>query len=157
MRLYGLIGYPLGHSFSKKYFSEKFENENIPDCRFENFEIEDIGSFKLILKKKPDLLGCSVTIPHKEKIIPYLEFVSPEATEIGAVNCIKVSNGKASGYNTDWIGLGNSIKPLLQPSHKKALILGTGGAAKAVFYALKKARVVSKIRFKKTGQRMPFV
>lgn len=138
MRLFGLIGYPLGHSFSRKYFYNKFEEQNLTDCRFENFEMEDISTVNSIFDERKDLLGCSVTIPHKETIIPYLEWISPEAEEIGAVNCIKVRGGRAFGYNTDWVGFTNSIKPLLHSNHNKALILGTGGAAKAVAFAFKK-------------------
>ena len=139
MDKYGLIGYPLGHSFSKNYFNEKFENEGI-DAKYINFEIPQIEDLPEILDSNPELKGLNVTIPYKEKVISYLDFISPEATAIGAVNVIKVehkgNNTKLKGYNSDVIGFTRSIEPLLEPCHKKALILGTGGASKAVHFGL---------------------
>ena len=140
MDKYGLIGYPLGHSFSQSYFNEKFQNENI-DALYENFEIPSIENFPEIIETNPNLRGLNVTIPYKEKVISYLDVISPEAREIGAVNVIKVERkGKSTyltGYNSDVIGFTRSIEPLIEKYHKKALILGTGGASKAVNYGLK--------------------
>ncbi len=140
MDKYGLIGYPLGHSFSQSYFNEKFQNENI-DALYENFEIPSIENFPEIIETNPNLRGLNVTIPYKEKVISYLDVISPEAREIGAVNVIKVERkGKSTyltGYNSDVIGFTRSIEPLIEKYHKRALILGTGGASKAVNYGLK--------------------
>ena len=140
MDKYGLIGYPLGHSFSQSYFNEKFQNENI-DALYENFEIPSIENFPEIIETNPNLRGLNVTIPYKEKVISYLDVISPEAREIGAVNVIKVERkGKSTyltGYNSDVIGFTRSIEPLIETYHKKALILGTGGASKAINYGLK--------------------
>lgn len=140
MDKYGLIGYPLGHSFSKSYFNEKFENEKI-DAEYINFEIPSIDSLPEILASNPELKGLNVTIPYKEKVISFLDTISPEARAIGAVNVIKVGHkGNATylkGFNSDVIGFTKSIEPLLERFHKKALILGTGGASKAINYGLK--------------------
>jgi shikimate dehydrogenase len=142
MDKYGLVGNPLGHSFSKNYFNDKFAEERI-DAEYINFEIPQIDDFQEVLDSNPELRGLNVTIPYKQKIIPFLDEVSKEALEIGAVNVVKVEkriNGslKLTGFNSDYIGFLRSIEPLLQPHHKKALILGTGGASKAVYYALTK-------------------
>ena len=140
MDKYGLIGYPLGHSFSINYFNEKFENEGM-DALYENFEIPSIKQFPEIIDTNPDLRGLNVTIPYKEQVIEYLDFLSPEAQAIGAVNVIRVEHkGKKTilkGYNSDVIGFTRSIEPLLERYHKKALILGTGGASKAIDFGLK--------------------
>ncbi len=140
MDKYGLIGYPLGHSFSKNYFNEKFKNENI-DAEYINFEIPTIESLPEVLALNPELKGLNVTIPYKEKVISYLDTVSPEARAIGAVNVIRVEHKgneiRLKGYNSDVIGFTKSIEPLLERFHKKALILGTGGASKAINYGLK--------------------
>jgi len=137
LKRYGLIGRNISYSFSKKYFKEKFSAELFNDCTYENFDIESIESFSEIIKNNPDLKGLNVTIPYKETIIPYLDKLSKKATLIGAVNVIRFTkNGKLKGYNSDYYGFKKSIEPLLQPHHKKALILGTGGAAKAVAFAL---------------------
>lgn len=133
----GLIGYPLTHSFSKKYFSEKFIRENIPGYSYDAFSLEKIADFPELLKKEKDLIGLSVTIPHKETVIPFLTELDETAKTIGAVNCIKISNGKLTGYNTDAFGFKQSIRPFLDTNHTKALIFGTGGASKAVAYVLK--------------------
>ena len=139
MRQFGLIGFPLGHSFSKKYFSEKFQNENI-DARYDLYELSNISEFPN-LRNSIKLSGLNVTIPYKEQIIPLLDKLDDTATSIGAVNVIRFDydkNGKATltGFNTDAIGFENSLKPFLKPHHKKALILGTGGASKAILYTL---------------------
>ncbi len=138
----GLIGYPLTHSFSARYFADKFEREGIIGFSYGNFEIPKIEDFPEILKNNPDVIGFNVTIPYKEQIIPYLDELDEEAQEIGAVNTIKVlrteSGIKLKGYNTDIYGFRETLKPLLKMHHYKALILGTGGAAKAVEYVLRK-------------------
>lgn len=140
MDKYGLIGFPLGHSFSISYFNEKFANERI-DAEYVNFEIPTIDALPEVLASNPELKGLNVTIPYKEKVISFLDSVSPEARAIGAVNVIKVEhkNGQATlkGYNSDVIGFTKSIEPMLERCHKKALILGTGGASKAVNYGLR--------------------
>lgn len=140
MDKYGLIGFPLGHSFSKSYFNEKFENERI-DAEYINFEIPTIDSLPEILASNPELKGLNVTIPYKEKVISFLDSISPEARAIGAVNVIRIehkgNNTYLKGYNSDVIGFTKSIEPLLERFHKKALILGTGGASKAINFGLK--------------------
>lgn len=140
MQTFGLIGYPLGHSFSQSYFTEKFKKENI-DARYLNFPIPVINELPDLLKKHPYLAGLNVTIPYKQQVIDYLDELDPRAKEIGAVNVIKITwKNKVpylKGYNSDVIGFSRSITPLLKPLHTKALILGTGGASKAVAYALK--------------------
>ncbi len=136
MRRFGLIGYPLGHSFSRGYFARKFELEGISDATYENFEIEHIEQFPQLLQAQPDLVGLNVTIPHKQSVTPFLDRLDVSAQVIGAVNTIKLTNGKLQGYNTDYIGFSKSLKPLLKPHQTKALILGTGGSSKAVVYAL---------------------
>ena len=140
MKKYGLIGYPLGHSFSKNFFNEKFQSENI-DAEYVNFEIPSIDEFPNIIQMNPHLSGLNVTIPYKEQIIPYLDELDKDAAAIGAVNVIKPihdAKGKIKliGYNSDIIGFTRSIESLLEPHHQKALILGTGGASKAVHHGL---------------------
>jgi shikimate dehydrogenase len=141
MNLYGLIGYPLGHSFSKKYFTDKFEKDGLGDCFFELFPIKNINEFPLLLKKHKDLKGIAVTIPYKQSVMAYLDSINAGASEVGAVNCIKINAEKMIGYNTDIIGFENSFKPHLKFYHKKALVLGTGGASKAVQFVLKKLQI----------------
>ena len=136
MKLYGLIGHPLSHSFSKKYFTEKFVKEHITDCEFLLFDISNIKEFRNVLEQNPNLKGLSVTIPYKETVMEYLDEINDEAQQIGAVNTIKIENNKLIGYNTDYFGFKQSLKPFLEISQERALILGTGGASKAVFYAL---------------------
>jgi len=141
MDKYGLIGYPLGHSFSISYFNEKFENENI-DAQYINFEIPTIEALPEVLASNPELKGLNVTIPYKEKVISFLDSVSPEARAIGAVNVIRVTHKGndiiLKGFNSDVIGFTKSIEPMLEKKwHSKALILGTGGASKAIDYGLK--------------------
>ena len=135
MDKYGLIGFPLGHSFSVSFFNEKFTNENI-NARYINFEIPQIDELPEILASNPELKGLNVTIPYKQKVISYLDDISPEAKSIGAVNVIRITHkGKnpiLKGFNSDVIGFTRSIEPMLEKFHKKALILGTGGASKAL-------------------------
>ena len=136
MKTYGLIGRNISYSFSKKYFSEKFEKENI-QALYRNFDLKDLDQLKNILAETSNLSGLNVTIPYKEYIIPYLDSHDPVAKKIGAVNTIKIEDdGKLTGYNTDHYGFVNSLKPLLHNNHSHALILGTGGASKAVAYGL---------------------
>lgn len=139
MQKYGLIGYPLKHSFSIGYFNEKFKSENI-DAEYVNFEIADIKDFKRIIEETPNLCGLNVTIPYKEQIIPFLNELDKDTAAIGAVNVIKIIRQKGKvklvGYNSDIIGFTESIRSLLQPHHKRALILGTGGASKAAYHGL---------------------
>ncbi|MDP4210905.1 MAG: shikimate dehydrogenase [Bacteroidota bacterium] len=143
MRRFGLIGYPLTHSFSAGFFTKKFADENIKDAVYQNFPLETIGQFESLLMLHPDLSGLNVTIPYKETIIPYLNELDKVASEIEAVNTIKFikdENGKTilKGFNTDAYGFESTISPYLQCCHRKALILGTGGASKAVLYVLNK-------------------
>lgn len=137
MRAFGLIGYPLGHSFSKKYFADKFEREGITGNAYELFPLEQIDQLEDLLASNPDLAGLNVTIPYKEQVIPYLDSMSPVVEEIGACNCIHIQEGRLMGHNTDVIGFSRSLLPKLKPHHRQALILGTGGSSKAVAYTLK--------------------
>ena len=141
MKLFGLIGYPLGHSFSKQYFTEKFEREGITDCAFEAFPIASIDEFSALLKNNPALKGLSVTIPYKEQVLQFVDELSAEVKVIGAANSIKIDDGKLTAYNTDIVGFEKSFVKLLQPHHTKALVLGTGGASKAVQYVLRNLSV----------------
>ena len=141
MDKYGLIGYPLGHSFSISYFNQKFADEGI-NAKYENYEISSIDQLQEILDTTPNLKGLNVTIPYKEKVMEFLDTIAPEAQAIGAVNVIRVTHEgkkiKLKGYNSDVIGFTQSIEPMLDKKwHKKALILGTGGASKAINYGLK--------------------
>ncbi|KEO72117.1 shikimate dehydrogenase family protein [Anditalea andensis] len=141
MRKFGLIGFPLTHSFSKRYFEEKFRNEDITDAAFHLYEMDAIAQFPELINDHPALRGLSVTIPYKEKIIPYLDEMDPACQAIGAVNCIKIGEGKLKGYNTDYIGFYESLKGWLGIDRPNALILGTGGASKAVAQALKNLNI----------------
>ncbi len=134
---YGLIGYPLTHSFSPSYFNSKFQCEGI-DAVYHSFPIPDIGHFASLLQTHPHICGLNVTIPYKQSVISYLNELDIVAEAIGAVNCISIINGSAKGYNTDVIGFKESLLPLLQRHHTHALVLGTGGASKAVTYVLAK-------------------
>jgi len=141
MRLFGLIGYPLTHSFSKNYFSEKFKREEIENCAYENFQLDNINHLSKILRDNPTLEGINVTIPHKESVLQFLDETNEIVRQIGACNCIKIRNGNLIGYNTDVSGFEKSLTSRLQPHHTMALILGTGGAAKAVEFVLKKKNI----------------
>ena len=147
MQKYGVIGYPLKHSFSIGYFNEKFKSEAI-DAEYINFEIPSINDFMEVIEENPQLQGLNVTIPYKEKVIDFLDELDKDTIEIGAVNVIKIirlpkGKTKLVGYNSDIIGFMQSIEPLLKPHHQKALILGTGGASKAIFHGLKKLGITS--------------
>jgi shikimate dehydrogenase len=156
MRLFGLIGYPLSHSFSKKYFTEKFAREGIADASYELFELPDIAAFPALLKSQPQLRGINVTIPHKLNVIPFLDALDDAAARIGAVNVIRVgADGRTKGYNSDYYGFGSSLTDWLRQLHGesgparlqalKALVLGSGGASKAVQTALQDMGVPSQI------------
>lgn len=136
-KLFGLLGRNISYSFSRGYFAEKFKKENITHCEYVNFDIASIDDFPKIIQNTPNLKGMNVTIPYKQEVIPFLDKLSDNAQKIGAVNTITISKkGKTKGYNTDFYGFKKSLKPLLKKRHKKALILGTGGASKGVAYAL---------------------
>ncbi|MBQ8099135.1 MAG: shikimate dehydrogenase [Bacteroidaceae bacterium] len=136
---YGLIGHPLGHSFSKAFFTEKFQTEGI-EAEYLNFDLPDIVAFATVIQHYPSLRGLNVTLPYKQQIMPFMDELSEEARSIGAVNVIKVTHDgnrtRLKGYNSDVIGFINSIRPLLRPHHQKALVLGTGGASRAIVYGL---------------------
>ena len=133
---YGIIGYPLSHSFSPAFFRKKFAELNT-DAIYEAFPLPDVSQFAALIDAHPHILGLNVTIPHKETIVPYLDELDDVAADICAVNCIAFRNGKKKGYNTDVIGFEQSLIKLLAPQHTHALILGTGGSSKAVAYVLK--------------------
>lgn len=150
MRTFGLIGYPLSHSFSKKYFTEKFLKEGVVGCRYELFPIEEVNDLPALIAEHQELRGLNVTIPHKLGVLPFLKELDDAAANIGAVNCISVIRNVEDkgagglylkGYNTDAYGFEESLKPLLRPEHTKALVLGNGGAAKAVKYVLTKLEI----------------
>lgn len=141
-RLFGLVGYPLSHSFSPRYFAQKFTQEQINDAEYLAFEEADLHGFLSNSRTNERLIGFNVTIPYKEGIIPLLDSISEAASYIGAVNTVKRnSNGQLTGYNTDVMGFQDSLEPLLKAHHTKAMILGTGGAAKAVHYVLKQLNI----------------
>lgn len=141
MRQFGLIGYPLSQSFSQKFFTEKFEKEKLTDCRYDTFSISSIDELENILKTNPELCGLNVTIPYKELVLSFLDTKSALVKKIKACNCIKIKGGKLIGHNTDAPAFEQSLKEKLQPHHTKALILGTGGAAKAVEYSLRQLNI----------------
>lgn len=153
--LYGLIGYPLSHSFSKKYFTEKFEREGITNCFYELFPLESIELFLQLLQSYPNLRGLNVTIPYKEAVIGYLNKLDEGARAIGAVNCIKIEHGFSYGYNTDAYGFERSLEEFLSAHHAQpaqALVLGTGGASKAVAFVLKKFHIPFKFVSREPGK-----
>ena len=140
MRKFGLIGYPLGHSFSKQYFTEKFRRERIEDVQYDNYPLEDINGFDALVLSDLELGGLNVTIPYKERVIPYLDVLSEDAREIGAVNticlCTKTGRRTRVGHNTDVKGFRKSLEEQMDKRPEQALVLGTGGSSKAVVYAL---------------------
>ena len=148
MKKYGLIGFPLEQSFSQKHFSKKFNEENI-DAEYLNFELESIGEFLEIIEDNEDLKGLNVTIPYKVKVMPFIDELDKEAEKIGAINTIRISEKDGdpylTGYNTDVFGFEETLKPFLEAHHTKALILGTGGASKAVKFVLNKLGIDFKI------------
>lgn len=141
MRKFGLVGYPLGHSFSKKYFTEKFINEHINDCSYENFPVKELSQIQKIINDESDLCGLNVTIPYKSEIIRFLDVIEPEADEIKAVNVLKIKriNGKVHlhGFNSDVTGIRDSLLPYLTGNVRNAIVLGTGGSSRAVCHVLK--------------------
>jgi shikimate dehydrogenase len=145
VRKFGLIGYPLDHSFSKKYFTEKFVREGIQGCQFDLYPIESIEEFPHLLDRESSLEGLSVTIPYKEQVIPYLDALDPACAQIGAVNCIRIRDGKKIGFNTDYLGFKQSLQSWLGREIPNALVLGTGGASKAVQQALRDLEVSYRI------------
>lgn len=141
MRLYGLIGYPLSHSFSKKFFSDKFRQEGLAGYEYRNFAIPSIHEFESLLMNTPSLHGLNVTIPYKEKIISFLHEKDEVVKSTGACNCINISDGKLYGYNTDTIGFEKALKEKLLPHHRSALVLGSGGSSKAIGYVMNKLKI----------------
>ncbi len=141
-KIFGLIGFPLTHSFSQSFFNRKFDAEGI-NARYLNFELEDIGDLMEVFAQYPTLSGLNVTIPYKQQVIPYMDSMDPKAAEVGAVNVIRIDRGemdndfRLKGYNTDLTGFSRSISPLLTPERRRALVLGSGGASKAVTVALR--------------------
>ena len=154
MRKFGLIGFPLGHSFSKKYFTEKFAREGRIDSQFELYEFPQVTDFSDLIQQEKALEGLSVTIPYKEQIIPYLDALDPACKRIGAVNCIRIRDGKKVGFNTDYLGFKQSLQTWLGDTIPSALVLGTGGASKAVQQALRDLGVSYQLvsRSKQEGQ-----
>jgi shikimate dehydrogenase len=137
MRRFGLIGYPLGHSFSGMHFSEKFSREGLAECRYDLFPMPDLSALPSLIRDTPGLEGLNVTIPYKELVIPFLDRLDPVAAEIGACNCMRISGGRTAGFNTDAAGFSRSLEPHLESHHREALVLGTGGASKAVCHVLR--------------------
>lgn len=142
MRKYGLIGYPLGHSFSQKYFSEKFRNERISGCIYENYPLSDINQLPALIADDPELCGLNVTIPYKSEVLSFLDAIDSEASEIGAVNVIKIKRSdqkvRLEGFNSDITGISDSVKPYIKEYMKQALVLGTGGSSRSVCHVLRK-------------------
>ena len=141
MRLFALIGFPLAHSFSEEYFTEKFAREGITDASFKAFSFENIDDLKTILANNPNLEGFAITIPHKKAVLDFLNDSTTAVKVMGACNCVRIKKGKLFGHNTDVLGFEKSFLPMLQPNHTKALVLGTGGAAAAVEFILKKRNI----------------
>ena len=141
MRTYGLIGYPLTHSFSQQYFTQKFIELGITDAEYFTFSIPGISELDNIIATHPNLCGFNITIPYKKKVLSFLTHADETVTALGACNCVHIKEGKFKGYNTDVIGFEKSVKPFLKPHHQKALILGTGGAASAVAHVLRKLNI----------------
>jgi len=139
MQKYGLVGYPLSHSFSKRFFTEFFERNTL-EATYLNFELSDLSQLPSTLVEHPELIGFNVTIPYKEAILSYLDYIDPQAAAIQAVNTVRITRlgdtVELTGFNTDLIGFRDSLLPLLRPQHTKALVLGTGGASKAVVQVL---------------------
>ncbi len=152
MRTYGLIGYPLTHSFSQQYFTQKFFDLGIIDAEYFTFSIPAISDLNEIITTHPNLCGFNITIPYKKKVLPFLTHADKTVQELGACNCVHIKNGELFGYNTDVIGFEKSLKPFLKPHHQKALILGTGGAAAAVAYVLRKLNIEFQFVSREAGE-----
>jgi shikimate dehydrogenase len=144
MKRYGLIGYPLTHSLSQQYFTDKFSQEGIDDYMYERFSIPSINDLHTILNTHKDLCGFNITIPYKKEVLAFLTERSKAVEEVGACNCVKIEGQNLIGYNTDVIGFENSLLPFLKPTHNQALVLGTGGAALAIVYVLQKLGIAYK-------------
>lgn len=138
MRRFGLIGFPLTHSFSRNYFSNKFEVEGHTDCCYELFPISSVQELPALLQQYPDLVGLNVTIPYKQQVLPFLHDTSALPASLQACNTIRIRQGQLAGFNTDWVGFEESLVPLLLPHHRQALVLGNGGASRAVLYVLQR-------------------
>ncbi len=142
MKTFGLIGYRLGYSFSKGFFTEKFKKEGLTEHEYVNFELDSIEEFPSIFDKNKNICGLNCTIPYKQQLMPYMDEIDEEAAEVGAINTVKIiGEGKYKGYNTDVYGFEHSLTPMLNDKHKKALILGTGGASKAIKHVLRKLNI----------------
>lgn len=141
MKQYGLIGFPLSHSFSKKYFDDKFEKEQIKNASFSLYELKDLDTLPTLLNNIKEISGICITIPHKKNVIPFLHWKDNAVKEIGACNCVRIENGKLFGYNTDILGFKLSFEKYLLPHHSKALVLGTGGASASIEYVLKQLNI----------------
>lgn len=152
MKTYGLIGYPLGHSFSVRYFADKFAAEGIADCRYLNFPLESIEKLPEMLEREKDLRGFNVTIPYKQAVFTYLGSLSDEARQIGAVNCVKVTPAGLKGFNTDAYGFSRSLLTLIESERPQALVLGTGGASRAVIYVLGQLGIPYRLVSRRRGE-----
>ena len=152
MRKFGLIGYPLKHSFSKLYFEKKFSNLNINDASYENFELNNIKDLNLIITNNSNISGLNVTIPFKERVISYLDEIDEEAKKIGSVNVIKFHNNKLSGFNTDYLGFKKSLLDWIPKINFSALVLGSGGSSNAICYTLKQLKIPYKIVSRFSGE-----
>lgn len=141
MRRFGLLGYPLTHSFSQKYFTEKFAQLGLNDCVYENFSLPDINLLHDVLKQHTDLQGFNITIPYKKQVLSFLDHSTEAVVAMGACNCVRIKNNVLTGHNTDVVGFEKSILPFIQPWHTHALVLGTGGAAAAVEYVLRRMNI----------------
>lgn len=160
MRKYGLIGFPLGHSFSRTYFNDKFKDEGLSDCQYENYELKNIEELKELVTNDPELVGLNITIPYKQKVLSVLDEIEEEAQEIGAVNTIKInrlgSGPVLKGFNTDVFGFEKPLNSVLSNNNYKALILGTGGASKAVAWVLQKRGIMFSFVSRTTGEGIGF-
>ncbi len=154
MRLFGLIGKPLSHSFSKQYFTARFAAEGITDCRYEHFPLDSIDELPKLLQKEPELCGINVTIPYKQEVLPYLDDISH--LPLKACNCIQIVEGKLIGFNTDVLGFEGSFLQEKQPHHNRALVLGTGGASIAVQYVLRKLHIPFALVSRQPGYDFPY-
>jgi shikimate dehydrogenase len=141
MRQFGLLGYPLTHSFSQKYFTDKFRDLGLVDAQYHNFSLPNIIALREILDHSEDLEGFNITIPYKKAVMEFLDDATSTVKELGACNCVKISNGKLKGYNTDVVGFEQTLQPFLKPHHQKALVLGSGGASAAVEWVLRKLKI----------------
>lgn len=152
MNIYGLVGHPLSHSFSKKYFDKKFADLEITDCRYELFDLDNIEEIESLKFSIGGLKGLNITIPYKEEIIPYLDKLDISARQVGAVNVLKKTNGEWVGYNSDYYGFKQSLEKWLPSTDIKALVLGTGGASKAILAVLRQLKITHKLISRSEGK-----